>query len=215
MSQYVHDRWGTDQGFVGGTVYAICQSDDGYLWIGTERGLVRFDGFTFTLLQHPLEGLPPIGPVRGLVADPEGNLWIRLDGPHLLLYREGRFVDAFARFDLREAAFTAMSKDNEGRLLLSGFSARVFRFRNGKFENVANTREVTGTIISVAQTRRSYRTQLRLGLSQCGWNHCADQAPSVCVRGRLPTCEGAFTRQNRYGRDHASSSIQQYPNKLR
>jgi len=37
VSQYVHDRWGTDRGFVGGTVYAICQSNDGYLWIGTER----------------------------------------------------------------------------------------------------------------------------------------------------------------------------------
>src|SRR5258708_36872173 len=42
LSQYVHDSWGSDRGFLGGVVYAIGQSADGYLWIGTERGLVRF-----------------------------------------------------------------------------------------------------------------------------------------------------------------------------
>src|SRR5918997_4228723 len=41
MSDYVRDRWGTQQGFPGGPVYAITQTADGYLWIGTEKGLVR------------------------------------------------------------------------------------------------------------------------------------------------------------------------------
>ena len=40
ISQYVHDRWGIDQGFPRGAVYAITQTTDGYLWIGTEAGLV-------------------------------------------------------------------------------------------------------------------------------------------------------------------------------
>jgi signal transduction histidine kinase/streptogramin lyase len=197
MSQYIQDRWGADQGFVGGTVYAICQSDDGYLWIGTERGLVRFDGFTFTLIQHPLGGLSSIGPVRGLVADPEGNLWIRLDGPHLLLYREGRFEDAFARFGLREAAFTAMSKDDEGRLLLSGFSARVFRYKNGEFETVANTREVTGTIISVAETRdekiwMGTRNSGLFRLSEGKLSDVSGKLTNQCVNALLPSSSGGL-----------------------
>jgi ligand-binding sensor domain-containing protein len=106
VSQYVHDKWGANRGFLGGAVYAICQSEDGYLWIGTERGLVRFDGFTFTLIQRPLPDSSPIGAVRGLVSDAEGNLWIRLEGPHLLRYREGKFEDVVVRYDLDEAAFT-------------------------------------------------------------------------------------------------------------
>src|ERR1700691_5193661 len=76
ISQYVHDRWGQDKGFIGGRIYAICQSVDGYLWIGTERGLVRFDGFNFTLIQRPIQGLPSSGPVRGLESDAEGGMWI-------------------------------------------------------------------------------------------------------------------------------------------
>jgi signal transduction histidine kinase/ligand-binding sensor domain-containing protein len=153
MSQYIHDKWGTDRGFLGGAVYAICQSDDGYLWVGTERGLVRFDGSNFILIQRPIPDSPPIGPVRGLVADKEGNLWIRLDGPHLLRYREGKFEDAFARFGLRDIAFTAMSRDDEGGLLLSGLGNQTLRYRYGKFETIVNAEVVSGTVISIAETR--------------------------------------------------------------
>jgi signal transduction histidine kinase/ligand-binding sensor domain-containing protein len=154
MSQYIHDRWGTDRGFPGGAIYAISQSADGFLWIGTERGLVRFDGFDFTLIQRPIPGSPPTGPVRGLVSDAEGNLWIRQDGPQLLLYREGRFEDAFARFNLDESTITAMSPDDiGGGLLLSGIGGRTLHYINGKFEGIANAEEAPGTVLSMAETR--------------------------------------------------------------
>ena len=152
MSKYIHEKWGAERGFLGGTVYAICQSDDGYLWIGTERGIVRFDGFNFTLVQQPIPGLPPIGAVRGLVADGEGNLWVRLDGPQLLLYREGKFQNAFSRFGLQESALTAMAEDNDGGLLLAGLSGKVFRYRNGAFSTFEGTGPGTSTVISLGET---------------------------------------------------------------
>ena len=153
IAQYVHEKWGADRGFLGGTVYAISQSADGYLWIGTERGLVRFDGFNFTLIQRPLPGSPPIGPVRGLVSDSEGNLWIRLEGPHMLLYRNGRFEDAYARFDLQDITFTAMANDNQGGVLLAGLGDRTLRYRNGRFQTVVSADQNPGTVISLAETR--------------------------------------------------------------
>jgi hypothetical protein len=69
LSQYVQNKWSDEQGFIGGEVYAIGQSADGYLWIGTDRGLVRFDGSRFTLMQRPLPDEPPIGSVLGIVSD--------------------------------------------------------------------------------------------------------------------------------------------------
>jgi signal transduction histidine kinase/ligand-binding sensor domain-containing protein len=153
VSQYVHEKWGANRGFLGGAVYAICQSEDGYLWIGTERGLVRFDGFAFTLIQRPLPDSPPIGAVRGLVSDVEGNLWVRLDGPHLLRYREGKFEDAAVRHGLEEAAFTAMALDGEGHLLLWGLKNRALRYRDGKFQRVGTSKDMDGIAISIAQTR--------------------------------------------------------------
>src|ERR1700748_102252 len=76
MSQYIHDQWGAEQGFPRGPVYAIAQSSDGYLWIGTQAGLVRFDGLNFRLLQD-VPGLPNGESVYGLMSDGHGNLWIR------------------------------------------------------------------------------------------------------------------------------------------
>jgi len=46
-SQYVRGQWTTETGFPGGAVNGIAQTADGYLWIGTDRGLIRFDGFNF------------------------------------------------------------------------------------------------------------------------------------------------------------------------
>jgi ligand-binding sensor domain-containing protein len=100
FSQYIHDHWGQEAGFLGGNVNAIAQSIDGYLWIGTDRGLVRFDGRSFRLFQHPIAGAPAIGPVRGLTSSADGTLWIRLDGKRLLYYRDGRFYDALAQLRL-------------------------------------------------------------------------------------------------------------------
>src|SRR6266567_4139150 len=51
MSQYIRERRGTDQGFPRGPVYAIAQSNDGYPWVGTQAGLVRFDGLNFHLVR--------------------------------------------------------------------------------------------------------------------------------------------------------------------
>src|SRR6201997_3994120 len=127
ISQYVHDKWGEDKGFIGGRIYAIRQSADGYLWIGTERGLVRFDGSNFILIQRPLPGSPPISPVRGLVSDASGNLWIRLEGPRMLIYHDGKFEDPNARIDLQDIIFTAAASDYEGRIILSGLGDRTFR----------------------------------------------------------------------------------------
>ncbi|MBW4028074.1 MAG: hypothetical protein HIU93_11805 [Acidobacteria bacterium] len=149
LSQYVHDSWGADKGFTGGTVFAIAKSADGYLWLGTEHGLVRFDGFEFTAVPAPLPGRPPIGAVRGLVEDASGNLWVRLDGPRLLRYRSGVFEDAVAKFGLSDATFTAMSQDSQGALLLWGPKNRTLRFTNGHFERIVPSDTIGGIVISV------------------------------------------------------------------
>ena len=154
MSQYVHDRWGDDNGFLQGAVYAISQSPDGYLWVGTERGLVRFDGSRYTLIQRPIPTLPPTGPVRGLVSDAEGNMWVRLNGPRLLRYRDGRFDDAISEFGLEAVTYTAMSPDGGGGMLLSGLGDRtVLHYTGGKFKTLVKVADIPGTVISMAETR--------------------------------------------------------------
>ena len=49
ISQYVHALWDSDNGLPQNSVNAVIQTRDGYIWFGTQEGLVRFDGVRFTI----------------------------------------------------------------------------------------------------------------------------------------------------------------------
>ncbi|MBV8728852.1 MAG: hypothetical protein JO336_03495 [Acidobacteriia bacterium] len=140
MSQYVHDRWGVEQGFPRGAVYAITQSADGYLWIGTEAGLVRFDGWNFRLIKDD-SGVFTMASVLGLVADRDGSLWVRLQDFSVLRYRNGVFdrpspdAQSYTKID-------AMSRTNRGEPLLSKMQTGAFAFRPGGFQLMASADEL-------------------------------------------------------------------------
>ena len=110
LSQYIRDQWGSSKGFPGGQVFAITQTPDGYLWIGAEKGLVRFDGSNFRLFDNANVPLLPAGPVRGLVTDSEGALWIHGGGPRVLRYRDGNFEDVSSGLEREEVAITAAAR---------------------------------------------------------------------------------------------------------
>jgi signal transduction histidine kinase/ligand-binding sensor domain-containing protein len=75
IHELAHRSWGEKEGYPG-TTQALAQTTDGFLWLGTAKGLFRFDGVGFE--QHvPRSGdpLPKIG-VESLLALPEGGMWI-------------------------------------------------------------------------------------------------------------------------------------------
>src|SRR5712675_2397155 len=117
MSEYIRDQWSAEQGFPGGPVYAIAQTPDGYLWIGTEKGLVRFDGLRFQLFEHSSSSEFPSGPIVGLVVDAEGTLWVRPRGLKLLRYRDGEFQDILQNVQVPEGDVTAMCLSRNGEIL--------------------------------------------------------------------------------------------------
>jgi signal transduction histidine kinase/ligand-binding sensor domain-containing protein len=75
-SQYTHNAWRVREGFTEAAAHSIAQTADGYLWLGTEKGLVRFDGVRATPW-HPPEGQAlPDELIRTLAAARDGSLWI-------------------------------------------------------------------------------------------------------------------------------------------
>lgn len=75
LSQFVADGWDNEDGLPQSRVEAIAQSTDGYLWFGTQEGLVRFDGVTFTAVARGEGGLPNAD-IRSLLADDESGVWV-------------------------------------------------------------------------------------------------------------------------------------------
>ncbi len=74
MSQYAHRIWGQEEGLFQPTIYSILQTRDGFLWLGTQDSLIRFDGVHF---REFAEGNSPLrgSLIRALVEDDAGNLW--------------------------------------------------------------------------------------------------------------------------------------------
>src|SRR5882757_5634205 len=75
ISQYAHTAWKIREGFSKGRVTSFAQTPDGYLWLGTELGLLRFDGVRAVPWQPPGEQLPSEN-VRDLLVAHDGTLWI-------------------------------------------------------------------------------------------------------------------------------------------
>ncbi|HYP07892.1 MAG TPA: two-component regulator propeller domain-containing protein, partial [Bryobacteraceae bacterium] len=113
----IRDRWGPESGFPPGPVYAISQAKDGYLWIGTEQGLVRFDGQSFRLTGNS-DPDQPIRPVIGLTPVANGDLWVRPRRPSLLRFRRGTFDNPMAAFGRPKATVAAASQTSDGALLV-------------------------------------------------------------------------------------------------
>lgn len=153
IAEYVHDRWEAEQGFPGGTVNAIAQTPDGYLWLGTNRGLVRFDGVNFDLIEHSDSSRVRFGPVLGLATDAQGDLWIRLQGPDLLRYREGTFQHVLLASNGEKNVITAMCIGENGQLLVAALGSEVARSGRDGFVTLLPGPALPGVIISMLEMR--------------------------------------------------------------
>jgi signal transduction histidine kinase/ligand-binding sensor domain-containing protein len=152
ISEYIRDRWDAGAGFPGGPVNAFAQTPDGYLWIATEKGLVRFDGLNFVLIEHSESTTVPFGPVLGLALDANGSLWIRLQGPTLMVRdRSGAFRSVTPDSSQGESDITAMCMGKNGELLITGLTKGIFRDRNGKFATSTTRDELPRHVISMIE----------------------------------------------------------------
>jgi signal transduction histidine kinase/ligand-binding sensor domain-containing protein len=89
ISQYAHTAWTFRNGFLTGAVYTIAQSPDGYLWLGTQTGVYRFDGVRAVPLRLPRLASTEVG---ALLPARDGTLWIgTLDG--LVSWKGGQLTE--------------------------------------------------------------------------------------------------------------------------
>jgi len=147
-SQYVREQWTTETGFPGGAVNGIAQTADGYLWIGTDRGLIRFDGFNFRPVSLASIGTASNVPILQLLTDAGGKLWVRPQGADLVRQKDGKFESV----KYGPVAITALSKDNHEGVLVSDIEQGTFRFME---DHVQKLGPALPPVISLAETAES------------------------------------------------------------
>ena len=91
VSQYAHTAWKIREGFTKGTIFSIAQTPDGYLWLGTEFGLVRFDGVQAIPWKPPAGEQLPGSWINALLVTRDGTLWIATE-KGLASWKEGKLT---------------------------------------------------------------------------------------------------------------------------
>jgi len=76
LSQYAHKAWTIREGFFKSAVTSVAQTTDGYFWLGTEFGLLRFDGVKTSAFEPPRNQELPSNAILSLLAARDGTLWI-------------------------------------------------------------------------------------------------------------------------------------------
>jgi ligand-binding sensor domain-containing protein len=137
--------WQREQGLPQNFVRALAQTKDGYLWVGSDAGVSRFDGARFKPFGLP-EGFQA-GPVQALLGDRQGPLWIGSVGGGLGRWENGRFTVFTAHDGLPSDSVNALAEDNEGQLWV-GTEAGLAVWRNGHLDTSGVAEELAGKAIT-------------------------------------------------------------------
>ncbi len=144
--------WQREQGLPQNFVRALAQTKDGYLWVGSDAGVSRFDGVRFVSFGLP-EGFQA-GPVQTLLGDGQGALWIGSVGRGLGRWQNGRFR-AFTTADgLPSDSVNALAEDREGRLWV-GTEAGLAVWQNGHLDTFNAAPELAGKPITSLFSKRT------------------------------------------------------------
>ena len=144
VSDYSIDVWQTEQGLPQDSVTSVVQTREGYLWLGTYNGLVRFDGVRFKIFDTHNTPEFEDSRITSLFGDADGTLWIGHETGALTQLRAGKFSAVNLGNNWPGGAIFAMGTDVDGVLwmlnregsLLSLQGAKLVAPNVGPGENV-------------------------------------------------------------------------------
>jgi PAS domain S-box-containing protein len=164
VSQYAHTAWKIRDGFAKGSIIAIAQTADGYLWLGTAFGLYRFDGVRNVLWQPPPDQQLPSNTITKLVVARDGTLWIGA-WSGLASWKNGRLTQ-YA--ELAGSAIFALVEDRVGSIWVgaNGPDGKLCEIRNG---SVRCGPEMGGVDRGVFGLHKDSKGNLWVGLETGVW----------------------------------------------
>jgi signal transduction histidine kinase/ligand-binding sensor domain-containing protein len=134
IKQATRRTFTTRDGLPPGSIYALRQTRDGYVWIGGSGGLARFDGVRFVTFDR--RNVPELGglQVSRLVEDSYGTLWVGTSTAGLFRHKEGRFLKVPS-----PSQITALAPDSKGGLYIGTLKGLTYRSADGKLHDLGST----------------------------------------------------------------------------
>src|SRR5579864_7781913 len=129
---YGHQAWQALEGLPQDSVQAILQTRDGFLWVGTEKGLARFDGLHFEVFKSVNDGAIKINYTEVLYESRDAALWIGTRGSGLIRMKDGKFaLYPIANVPGSENV-TSIQQDRDGSMWFGFKSDGVAHLADGK-----------------------------------------------------------------------------------
>jgi ligand-binding sensor domain-containing protein/signal transduction histidine kinase len=142
LSEYTHTVWTHKDGIPSAFIYSIAQTEDGYLWLATTDGLVRFDGVRFVHWRPKTGYTELLGVVRSLCAARDGTLWIGTAAGLIGHVRGDDLTTSSAG-----AQIEAMFEDRDGKLW-AATQDHILRFQATTQEQIGTAITLPGTLLS-------------------------------------------------------------------
>jgi diguanylate cyclase (GGDEF)-like protein len=148
IAQYRHQAWNTKDGLPQSSVEAILQTRDGYLWLGTQEGLVRFDGVRFAVFDKSNTKALKANRVTALAEDRTGALWIGTEGGGLTRLHHGAFTTWREKEGLPADRVRAVVEDAAG-VVWVGTDRGLARMRDERVEAAGLPGRYVQSLVSV------------------------------------------------------------------
>ena len=118
-NDFLVTKWTTENGLPQNTVTSIVQSRDGYIWLGTFGGLVRFDGVRFTVYDSANSPALKSNRILSLYEDSWERLWIGTDKGEVYTLKDGRFDEVASVSGFERRGVWGFQDDAIGNLYIS------------------------------------------------------------------------------------------------
>lgn len=143
---YLFDSWEVKDGLPQNTVARILQTSDGYLWVGTEGGLSRFDGVRFT--NFDVQNTPALhsNRIAWLHENSNGDLLIATT-ENLVLLRNGIFTDLKTKYNYEINHVVSIMEMNEGDLVIRGHHGSAIHVDSETYAPLSNLRKEGETLL--------------------------------------------------------------------
>jgi signal transduction histidine kinase/ligand-binding sensor domain-containing protein len=137
--------WQVDDGLPDNNICGVSQSPDGFLWVATDGGLMRFDGVQFEEFSRPLEGVAN-RVVRAMLLDRRGRIWLAMDRGAVICAETSSARVFTARDGLPDLRAAVLAEDGEGAIWV-GYTggSGVCRIKEGKVTRLGAREGLPGT----------------------------------------------------------------------
>ena len=125
--EYIIDNWNAEKGLPVNGVNAVTQTNDGYLWLGSEEGLVRYNGSDFMVFNSKNTPAFQDSFITSINNSNDGTLWVGTRTGNLIKYEDQKFT-GYSIPELKNKQINAIFTDKKGNVWIGGAEAGLIKF---------------------------------------------------------------------------------------